>query len=186
MMHRFFAFVFLILFTACQDGPSDTKESPQQNWTTSENKVTNIEIAKEVLPKGYETLRKHCPDMDDATIKGILKPASPNRPDYDFYAREYCVSHEEARRRLALQGEWSTGETGKMVQELITHIQLEEADSFAGHWIQHSPEYGLAVAFTKNAKRTLAKYTNNPILSCLLYTSPSPRDATLSRMPSSA
>ena len=27
---------------------------------------------------------------------------------------------------------------------------------------------------------------NAPILSCLLYTSPSPRDATLSRMPSSA
>ena len=62
-----------------------------------------------------------------------------------------------------MQGEWHTGETGKMVQELFTRIQLEEADSFAGHWIQHSPEYGLAVAFTKNAKRTLAKYTNNPI-----------------------
>ena len=29
-------------------------------------------------------------------------------------------------------------------------------------------------------------YENNPIITCLLYTSPSPRDATLSRMPSSA
>ena len=37
--------------------------------------------------------------------------------------------------------------------------------------------------FVKNdiSKRTLASFTT-----CLLYTSPSPRDATLSRMPSSA
>ena len=28
--------------------------------------------------------------------------------------------------------------------------------------------------------------TNKPVITCLLYTSPSPRDATLSRMPSSA
>jgi len=62
-----------------------------------------------------------------------------------------------------LQGEWYTGETGKMVQELITWIKHEERDSFAGHWIQHTPEYGLAVAFTKDAKKTLAKYTDDPI-----------------------
>ena len=32
----------------------------------------------------------------------------------------------------------------------------------------------------------LASYTITPVTVCLLYTSPSPRDATLSRMPSSA
>ena len=165
MMHRFLTFIFLFILAACQQGRPDAEKQAQQTSADSEKKVASVENAKEDLPEGYETIRKHCPDMDEATIKGILKPSSPNRPDYDFYAREFCVSHQEARRRLALQGEWHTGETGKMVQELITRIQLEEADSFAGHWIQHSPEYGLAVAFTKNAKRTLAKYTNNPILS---------------------
>ena len=35
-------------------------------------------------------------------------------------------------------------------------------------------------------KPTLAKYEGNMIKSCLLYTSPSPRDAHESRMPSSA
>ena len=163
MMHRFLTFIFLILLTACQDGPSDAEKPAQQTSADSEKIVASVENAKEDLPEGHEAIRKHCPDMDNATIKGILKPTSPSRPDYDFYAREFCVSHEEARRRLALQGEWYTGETGKMVQELITQIQLEERDSFAGHWIQHTPEYGLAVAFTKDAKRTLAKYTDNPI-----------------------
>ena len=45
----------------------------------------------------------------------------------------------------------------------------------------------------KTGKKTflLLSFQNNPVeyqryLSCLLYTSPSPRDATLSRMPSSA
>ena len=33
---------------------------------------------------------------------------------------------------------------------------------------------------------TKSKFTGNNYGSCLLYTSPSPRDATLSRMPSSA
>ena len=37
-------------------------------------------------------------------------------------------------------------------------------------------------SLTKNGGRGVAKEEN----SCLLYTSPSPRDATLSRMPSSA
>jgi len=163
MMHRFLTFAFLIILTACQDGQSDAEQATQQMSADSEKIVASVENAKEDLPEGYETIRKHCPDMDDETIKGILKPSSPNRPDYDFYAREYCVSHEEARRRLALQGEWHTGDTGIMVQELITRIQLEERDSFAGHWIQHTPDYALAVAFTKDAKKTLAKYTENPI-----------------------
>ena len=99
-MHRFVTFIFFILLTACQDGQPDAEEASQQTSSKSEKIVTNDESAKRDLPEGYETIRQHCPDMDDATIKRILKPTSPNRPDYDFYAREYCVSHEEARRRL--------------------------------------------------------------------------------------
>ena len=38
--------------------------------------------------------------------------------------------------------------------------------------------YGCEVSVTKGS--------TTPIMACLLYTSPSPRDATLSRMPSSA
>ena len=36
------------------------------------------------------------------------------------------------------------------------------------------------------SSQSVLSFKNNLLLSCLLYTSPSPRDATLSRMPSSA
>ena len=45
-------------------------------------------------------------------------------------------------------------------------------------------EYDIAIQNYKPTDLTVGKSTNN--LACLLYTSPSPRDATLSRMPSSA
>ena len=44
----------------------------------------------------------------------------------------------------------------------------------------------VVVDITEFPHRVVAKYRNNDIKPCLLYTSPSPRDATLSRMPSSA
>ena len=119
--------------------------------------------ATEASSEAFQKLRDQCPDMDEATIKGILTPSGPNRPDYYFYARSYCVSHDEAKRRLALQGEWTTGATGQRIRKIMTEIQKNESSTFAGEWIQHTPEYGLAVAFTENAKATLAKYTDDPI-----------------------
>ena len=44
----------------------------------------------------------------------------------------------------------------------------------------------LYVGKAKNLKKRVTSYTKYKGNSCLLYTSPSPRDATLSRMPSSA
>ena len=44
----------------------------------------------------------------------------------------------------------------------------------------------LALTQAKMADQRLAKGEKNPLLGCLLYTSPSPRDGLLSRMPSSA
>jgi len=42
-------------------------------------------------------------------------------------------------------------------------LQEREADTFAGLWIQHRPDYRVVVAFTRNAAATLAKYTNDPL-----------------------
>ena len=39
---------------------------------------------------------------------------------------------------------------------------------------------------TSNEDKTIAKVVAEPLENCLLYTSPSPRDGLLSRMPSSA
>ena len=45
---------------------------------------------------------------------------------------------------------------------------------------------GEDIVSTKKAAKQIRSGTDNLCLDCLLYTSPSPRDATLSRMPSSA
>ena len=42
------------------------------------------------------------------------------------------------------------------------------------------------VDYTKNFQKTAEQFANAPVNICLLYTSPSPRDGLLSRMPSSA
>ena len=48
--------------------------------------------------------------------------------------------------------------------------------------VQHKPR----LAILENVKNLYSKRYRNVVKGCLLYTSPSPRDATLSRMPSSA
>ena len=59
--------------------------------------------------------------------------------------------------------------------------------------LEHFASEGADVAFfsrgadaVKKAAKELAKHGGKVFADCLLYTSPSPRDATLSRMPSSA
>ena len=46
--------------------------------------------------------------------------------------------------------------------------------------------YGTSLPVTDTTVTSLAEQGPDPVRFCLLYTSPSPRDATLSRMPSSA
>ena len=53
---------------------------------------------------------------------------------------------------------------------------------FTGHsYTQRDREYCMSPSRTAQYKATIAK-----LKACLLYTSPSPRDTTISRMPSSA
>ena len=52
----------------------------------------------------------------------------------------------------------------------------------------NSPDEGIVIEDKTNPEKNIShEFKNNEIFkACLLYTSPSPRDATLSRMPSSA
>ena len=79
------------------------------------------------------------------------------------YAHGQCLTAKEGLRRMNLQGEWLSGPTAKIIQSVITEIKENESATFAGHWIQHQPDYRMTVAFTKDAEVTLAKYTDNPI-----------------------
>ena len=56
-----------------------------------------------------------------------------------------------------------------------------------GHLVLESdPEYGEPVGTPVSEERVTDCFRRDSDIACLLYTSPSPRDATLSRMPSSA
>lgn len=53
------------------------------------------------------------------------------------------------------------GEIGKLGAE----IESKEADTLAGFWIQHKPDYRVVVAFTRDGESTIAKYVQDgPLL----------------------
>ena len=77
---------------------------------------------------------------------------SPIEQDAQSYAEHYGVSLEEAVNRLVLQG---------AIGELGAEIESKEADTLAGIWIQHEPEYRVVVAFTRDGEATIDKYVQD-------------------------
>ena len=71
-----------------------------------------------------------------------------------------------------------------------SNITLAGSDGAAWDLTGHTVEAKMAKGYESTKTRTtMTTAVANPttgIITCLLYTSPSPRDATLSRMPSSA
>ncbi|MCW1431604.1 hypothetical protein [Novosphingobium sp. JCM 18896] len=45
----------------------------------------------------------------------------------------------------------------------MSAVTEQEASTFAGLWIEHQPKYRVVVAFTRDAARTLSKYTRDPL-----------------------
>ena len=79
-----------------------------------------------------------------------------------------------------LQGQFTDVLTGDFSTAAALELQLQLVD----HKFQAAGLEARLVAGTQQTVEELAAIERFPI--CLLYTSPSPRDATLSRMPSSA
>ena len=91
----------------------------------------------------------------EPTIEGKLPhegELSAIERDAQHYAEQYDVELSEAVDRLMLQGE---------IGELGAEIESREADTLAGFWIQHEPEYRVVVAFTKDGESTIAKYVKD-------------------------
>lgn len=66
-----------------------------------------------------------------------------------LYAREEGVSLDEAVQRFELMEE---------AGPLQSTIEENEAETYAGSWIQHQPEFKLVFAFTENGEETMKKY----------------------------
>lgn len=69
--------------------------------------------------------------------------------DAQMYADQFGVDLQEALTRLELQ---------VPAGELSGALEANEADTFAGLWIQHEPEYRVIVMFTRDGEKTIRPY----------------------------
>lgn len=67
----------------------------------------------------------------------------------EIYAEHFGVTVDEAVRRFELQD---------IIGELDAEVTAREAETFAGLWIEHTPEYKVVVLFTRYAEETIAPY----------------------------
>ena len=132
-----------------------------------------IALAGPAIAQDEKPLSETCPDLTADEIEAI-ENYKGRYAENAWYARAYCVSLEEAQRRMEIQNRGAIGprtEPGPRPDtapdadpgSLQVMLMEKEPDTFAGLWIQHEPTYGVAVAFTRDAAATLAKYTIDPI-----------------------
>lgn len=117
-------------------------------------------------------LGEHCPRLSATDVAAIEDDARPSR-GLARYARNYCVTMAEAQRRMDLQMRDSVSprtEPGPPpppppdgIGTVMAAVRDKEVATFAGLWIEHQPRYRVVVAFTRDAARTLAKYTRDPL-----------------------
>lgn len=133
-----------------------------------------LAAAPSVHAQEDKLLSETCPNLTADEIDGI-ENFKGEFAETAWYARAHCVSVEEAHRRIEIQLRGSIGprtEPGPppppaapddSIGSLQAVLREKEPDTFAGLWIQHEPTYGVAVAFTRDAATTLAKYTSDPL-----------------------
>jgi len=86
-----------------------------------------------------------------------LNAATQNRDMVsEKYADTYRTSTEEATQRIA-----ASRDAGRLQQRIAT----ENPETFAGLYIEHSPEFQIVVLFTKDPERNLARYTQSRLYS---------------------
>ena len=90
----------------------------------------------------------------EATAAPSPTPLDPDDPlveDSRFYAEEMGISLEEAVERMNMQQALSES-------RFVEAVMANEADTFAGFWIQHEPTYAFVVALTEGGEETIRPY----------------------------
>ena len=82
------------------------------------------------------------PDQDDRAIQ----------EDLAFMSEQTGIPLEELEAQMANE---------EAITELNARLQANEADTFAGLWVEWKPVYRVVVAFTENGEETVAKYVED-------------------------
>ena len=85
----------------------------------------------------------------------------PATRDAEGYAAHLGVSVQQAQSRLTLQ---------KLAGDLNAELSDHEGQTFAGLWIEHTPQFRVVVQFTRDADATIAKYIQSDELAAVLET----------------
>ena len=85
----------------------------------------------------------------DSSGKLALDDKDPLLYDAQAYASNTGVSVDEALRRFQLQD---------IAGELDAKLSTMEVKTFAGLWIEHTPEFRIVVQFTRNGEETIKPY----------------------------
>ncbi|MCJ7655264.1 MAG: S1 family peptidase [Dehalococcoidia bacterium] len=86
---------------------------------------------------------------DNSTPSNNLNEAEALLFDAGVYAKIHGVTVDEAIHRFKLQD---------VARGLETDLSNKEADTFAGLWIEHTPEFRIVVAFTYDGKEKIRPY----------------------------
>ena len=98
--------------------------------------------------------------------------------DFDYHSEQYYLHVDPLNEVLA-----TTTFKGDEVWNLEQEPGSSSGDAYTTDWLKGVE---MPVVWKRRIGKGRIFYTSLGHFACLLYTSPSPRDATLSRMPSSA
>ena len=157
---RVMYFLIVMLFFAC-GGPSDSAATKPSN-TSSVSSSTSISGSTTTTP----TSPGENPDIK-ITIQG--GPTSgPVQLIGMFQGENYLIAQADIQ-----PGGIIHFKNNEPFRQGLAYVVLADNTNFQ-------------FLITEDQTFNLTCNVNDPVTTCLLYTSPSPRDATLSRMPSSA
>ena len=154
-----------------------------RNFSTKEEQKKSFEVHIETSIELQKPLFLHVRDAHKTFIE-MLKPVKEKLPATVVHCftgtKEELIEYIEMGFYIGITGWICDERRGTHLKDLVNLIPLDKI------MIETDAPYLIPrVSKLKNSQRNEPKFL--PLIAnCLLYTSPSPRDATLSRMPSSA
>ena len=109
-------------------------------------------VGDEVGPATEEATVPSGAQAGEEVPSGPLGEGEALLSDAQSYAADFGVGLDEAVRRLGLQDQ---------IGELNAELAAKERDTFAGLWLEHTPQFQVVVLFTRSGEETIRSYIEN-------------------------